>query len=145
MTVAQLLMPAVVLVLWTLVMVGWMAGTRFPSMQKAGMDLAKAPPGGRGQDLENVLPKQTMWVSHNLTHLHEQPTIFYATIGVLALLQDATPLTVGFAWAYTGIRVVHSIYQATVNRVSVRFVFFLLSTMCLAVLAVLALLATLNG
>lgn len=145
MTVAQLLMPAIVLVLWTLVMVGWMAGTRFPGMTKAGLDLSKAAPGGRGQDLERVLPAKTMWVSHNLTHLHEQPTIFYATVGVLALLGAATPLTVGFAWAYTGLRIVHSIYQSTVNRVPVRFVFFVLSTACLAVLAVLALVATLNG
>ena len=145
MTVAQLLMPAIVLVLWTLVMVGWMAGTRFPSLTKAGIDLTKAAPGGRGQDLEGVLPKQTMWVSHNLTHLHEQPTIFYATIGVLALLNEATALTVSLAWAYTGLRIVHSIYQSTVNKVSVRFVFFLLSTTCLIALAVLALLATFNG
>ena len=145
MTVAQLLMPAIVLVLWTLVMVGWMAGTRFPAMTKAGIDLRKTAPGGRGQDLERALPARTNWVSHNLTHLHEQPTIFYATIGVLALLNAATPLTVGLAWAYTGLRIVHSIYQSTVNKVSIRFVFFLLSTTCLIALAVLALLATFNG
>ena len=145
MTVAHLLLPAIVLVAWTLLMVGWMAATRFPALTKAGIDLGKAAPGGRGQDLERALPPRVMWVSHNLTHLHEQPTLFYAVVGALALLQDATPLTVGLAWGYTALRIVHSIYQSTVNRVPVRFLFFVASTACLIALAVLALLAAMRG
>ncbi len=55
MTFAGLLTPAIVLVLWTLVMLVWTGATRFPAMARAGMDLKKATPGGRGQDLERVL------------------------------------------------------------------------------------------
>jgi hypothetical protein len=40
------------------------------------------------------------------------------------------------------LRVIHSIWQATVNTVAIRFVFFLLSSLCLTILAVQALLAT---
>ena len=49
------------------------------------------------------------------------------------------------AWAYTGIRIVHSIWQATVNKVMpVRFGLFLLSTGCLLVLAINAVRITLG-
>jgi hypothetical protein len=46
------------------------------------------------------------------------------------------------AWGYTVLRVIHSLWQATVNTVSIRFMFFLLSTVCLTILTVQALLAT---
>ena len=74
--------------------------------------------------------------------LMEQPTIFYATIMILALSGEATDLSVALAWGYTVLRVIHSIWQATVNTVSIRFMFFLLSTLCLTILAIQALIAT---
>ena len=46
------------------------------------------------------------------------------------------PINVYLAWGYVAIRIVHSIVQATVNRVSVRFPLFLLSTLCLVGLTV---------
>lgn len=53
---SPILAPAAVLVLWSLVMLFWMAGTRFPAMAKIGADIRKAGPGGRGQDIEPMLP-----------------------------------------------------------------------------------------
>jgi uncharacterized MAPEG superfamily protein len=137
-----ILAPAAVLVLWSLVMLFWMAGTRFPAMGKAGMDLSKAAPGGRGQDLEPVLPPNVTWKSHNYTHLMEQPTIFYAAVVILALSGAGGGVNTTLAWAYVGLRIIHSIWQATVNKVSVRFTIFLLSTLCLLVLAINAVRAT---
>jgi MAPEG family len=83
---AQILAPAAALVLWSLVMVIWMAATRLPAMSKLGNDLKTAPPGGRGQNLEGVLPDKVQWKSHNYAHLMEQPTIFYPTVVILALM-----------------------------------------------------------
>jgi len=85
------------------------------------------------------------WKAHNHTHLHEQPTLFYATVAVLAILGAVTPLTVGLAWTYVALRVAHSIWQATVNVVRIRFLLFAASMIVLAVLAVIALLAALNA
>ena len=139
---AQILAPAAVLVFWSIIMLFWTAGTRFPAMSKAKMDLSKAPPGGRGQDLEGVLPPQVQWKAHNYAHLMEQPTIFYPTVIILAIM-GANGLDAMFAWAYVAIRIVHSLWQATVNRVPVRFVLFILSTLCLLVLVLRALSVTL--
>lgn len=140
----SLLAPGAVLALWTLVMFGWVAATRFPALKKTGIDLSKAPPGGRGADLEGILPPQVNWKSHNYTHLLEQPTIFYAVIVFLQIDGGNTGLTRGLAWAYVALRIVHSIWQATVNRIPVRFALFLLSTLCLIALSVLAVIATLG-
>ncbi|MFY7838390.1 MAG: MAPEG family protein [Novosphingobium sp.] len=138
----QILTPAAVLVLWSIVMLFWMAGTRLPALKQIG-GMGKAKPGGRGQDLEGVLPDQINWKAHNYTHLMEQPTLFYATVAILAIMGPGL-LDVTLAWIYVVLRVVHSIWQATVNRLPVRFMMFLLSTLCLSALALRALGATLG-
>jgi len=140
-----ILAPAAVLVLWSLIMLAWMALTRFPAIAKTGMDFKTAPPGGRGQDLDAVLPAKVNWKAHNYTHLMEQPTIFYATVFVLALSGAGGGLNTQLAWAYTIIRIIHSIWQATVNTIMpVRFGLFLLSTGCLLVLSVNAVRVTMG-
>jgi MAPEG family len=141
---AQILAPAAVLVVWTLVMLSWLAVTRLPPLFKQPGGMAAAKRGGRGQDLEGVLPDSVQWKSHNYTHLLEQPTLFYATVVILALT-SFSPLDVTLAWAYVGLRIVHSLWQALVNTVPVRFTLFNLSTVCLLVLAIHAVMATISA
>ena len=138
-----LLSPAAVLVAWSLLMLLWMVITRLPAMRSSGIDLAKAPPGGRGADLEKVLPANVNWKSHNYTHLMEQPTLFYAVIVILTLVGATGRTNVALAWSYVGLRIVHSFWQATVNTIPVRLTLFALSTACLIGLAANAVLATL--
>ena len=140
---AQMLAPAAVLVAWSIVILFWMAFTRLPALGKAG-GLGNAKPGGRGQDLEGVLPDRINWKSHNYTHLCEQPTIFYAVLVFLHLSGGDTDLTRGLAWAYVVLRIVHSLWQSTVNRIPVRFAIFSLATFCLFALSILAVIATLG-
>jgi len=132
---AKMLAPAAVLVLWSLIMLFWTAATRFPAMAKLGANIKTAPPGGRGQNLEGVLPDQVQWKSHNYAHLMEQPTIFYPVVVILALI-GPNPGDIAFAWAYVALRVIHSLWQATVNTIPIRFTLFLLSTVCLLLLAI---------
>lgn len=139
---AQMLAPAAVLVLWSLIMLYWMAFTRLPAMKKMSRDVAQAKPGGRGQDLEGRIPDRVQWKAHNYAHLMEQPTIFYPAVIILAIM-GAGSWDVLLAWIYVGLRIIHSVYQATVNVVKVRFLFFLLSSIALTVLAVRAVMATL--
>jgi uncharacterized MAPEG superfamily protein len=141
---APILAPAAVLILWSLVMLFWMAGTRVPAANKLPR-AGPTPVGIRGQDLDPLLPPQVAWKSHNYTHLMEQPTIFYATVVILALVGAGTGINVLLAWGYVGLRIAHSIWQATVNTVAVRLPLFLASTACLVVLAVNAAIATLGA
>ena len=138
---AQILAPAAVLVVWSVIMLFWMAGVRLPALKKAGIDLG-ARPGGRGQDLEGQLDPRINWPAHNYSHLMEQPTVFYPTVVILAMMGPSA-LDIALAWAYVALRIVHSIWQATVNKVPVRFLLFILSTTALLVLAIRAVMATL--
>jgi hypothetical protein len=135
------LAPAAVLVAWSLVMLLWMAATRLPAMKKIGVDL-RTNVGGRGVDIDPNVAPSIAWKSHNYAHLMEQPTLFYATVLILAVLHAATPMLVNVAWGYTILRILHSIYQATINVVMIRFLLFALSSTCLVILAIQALLAT---
>lgn len=139
---AQMLAPAAVLVAWSLVMLTWTAFTRFGAMSKAGVTLANAKPGGRGVDLEGVLPDQIQWKSHNYAHLMEQPTLFYAVSVIIAVLGAAAGDVLA-AWIYVGLRIVHSLWQATVNTIAVRFPLFAAATAALLYLAWRALSLTL--
>ena len=134
--------PAVVLVLWSLAMLGWLAITRLPAMAKAGIDLTSVV-GARGVNLEGVVPDKVNWKSHNYAHLMEQPTLFYATVLILGVIGLGDGLNLQLAWAYVVLRVAHSIVQATWNRVVVRFTLFCLSTAALLLLALRAALAVL--
>jgi hypothetical protein len=140
---AQILAPAAVLVLWTLIVLLWIIPSRFGAVAKAA-DKSALPnkPGVRGADLEGVLPDKANWPAHNYSHLVEQPTVFYAALMILAIMGPAA-LDVTLAWAYVALRIVHSLWQNLVNTIPVRFGLFLLSTTALIVLAVRAVMATL--
>lgn len=140
-----ILAPAAVLVLWSMIMLVWMAGTRLPAMSKIGMDLSKAAPGGRGVDIDPNVPPTVAWKSHNYAHLMEQPTLFYAVVGILALAGAGTGINVTLAWGYVALRIVHSLWQALVNTIPLRFALFLLSSICLFALAINAVRATLGA
>lgn len=137
---APILLPVAVLIFWTLIMLGWLALTRLPTMSKMKMHPQKYP---RTQDLGGALPAEVQWKADNYNHLLEQPTIFYATAFLLALIGEGSGLNLTLAWAYVGLRIAHSLVQATVNKVMVRFTLFLISTFVLTVMAVNALLALL--
>lgn len=132
---SPLLAPLVVLVAWTLVIMVWMAFTRLPAMKKAGIDVNKLV-GGRGANLEGVIPDQVQWKSHNYSHLLEQPTIFYAIVLTLALMGMNQPINVWLAWGYVAFRILHSLIQCTSNIVRFRFPLFALASLCLLGLTV---------
>jgi hypothetical protein len=134
--------PAIVLVLWSIVMLGWLAITRLPAMSRAGVSLASVV-GARGVNLEGVVPDKVNWKAHNYAHLMEQPTLFYATVIILGVIGQGNGLNLQLAWAYVILRIAHSIVQATWNRVIVRFTLFSLATVALLMLAVNAAMATL--
>lgn len=140
-----ILAPAAVLVLWSLLVLMWMGYARFSGVKTVPKEKLRQLPrvGGRGADLEKVLPAQANWVSHNYTHLMEQPTLFYATVLILAVVGDSAGINLMLAWAYVALRIAHSLWQILSNTVPVRFGLFIVSTACLIALAVNALRATL--
>src|SRR5690348_190560 len=131
MHISPLLGPVVALVIWSIVMLVWLTIKRRPFITSG----AEIPPGSRGSDLEARHPGSAHWPAHNYQHLMEQPTIFYAIVFALVLMGFDAWINVYLAWAYVGLRILHSIVQSTVNVVRLRFALFLLATISLACLA----------
>lgn len=139
---AQMLAPAAVLVVWTIIIMFSIIPARFGAIAKV-TDKSTLPrkTGVRGNDLEGVIPDKANWPAHNHTHLHEQPTLFYATVVILALTGPGA-LDVALAWGYVALRIVHSLWQIFVNTIPVRFALFCSSAIVLLVMAVRAVIAT---
>ena len=135
-----ILQPVVALAAWTFVMWLWMYATRIPAMSRLKVDpdsLARDPEAR----LDKLLPPEVQWKAHNYNHLHEAPTVFYAVAIVLAIVGEGDGLNAWLGWAYVALRVVHSLVQATVNKVIVRFIMFVLSSLVLLALVVHAAIA----
>ena len=129
----DILQPVIALAAWTMLMWAWMYATRIPAMSARKLD-----PNALADDpdvtLDRVLPPQVQWKAHNYNHLHEAPTVFYAVAIVLAIIGQGDGLNAWLGWAYVALRVLHSLVQATVNRVVIRFAVFVLSSLVLIAL-----------
>jgi hypothetical protein len=108
-----------------------MYATRIPAIRRAGMKLDRAIP--RGEQMA-TLPAEVRWKADNYNHLFEQPTIFYPVVLIAALLPGSGSTDLALAWTYVALRVVHSVFQATINKIEVRFVLFFVSSLVLLAL-----------
>ena len=133
----SVLQAVITLAAWTMVMWLWMLGTRIRAMNKAKLDPQVA---ARTNDLP--LPQKVLQVSDNYNHLFEAPTVFYAVAIAVVLMNLADQLHVILAWGYVILRVVHSVVQATINLVMIRFLVFTGSWLLLAAMIVRAILAS---
>lgn len=132
------LLPVFVLICWTIVMWFWMYATRIPAMQKYKID----PNAARhtSDPIWGDIPSSVRAKADNYNHLHEQPTLFYAIMGYAALTGGASQFAMYAAWAYVGLRILHSLIQSLTGNVALRF-----GTFCLASFALFALVGTQFG
>ena len=129
----DILQPVVALAAWTMVMWAWMYATRIPAMIALDLEpdsLARDPDA----TLDRLLAPQIQWKAHNYNHLHEAPTVFYAVAIVLAITGHGDGLSATLGWLYVALRVIHSLVQATVNKVTLRFAVFVASSLVLVAL-----------
>ena len=127
----EILAPVVALLLWTSIVWAWMYVTRIPAIGKAGMQLDPQRPNGE-QMAE--LPARVRWKADKYNHLLEQPVMFYAVALTRALLGAGSGTNLTLAWTYVALRVVHSLHQALWNKIELRFVIFLVSSLVLITL-----------
>lgn len=132
---APMLAPVIALVLWSMLIWAWMYATRIPAIMKMKMNLDSNAP--RGEQM-SLLPPSVRWKADNYNHLMEQPTLFYAVALALAVVGDATQLSLGLAWAYVGSRVLHSLVQTIGNVIMIRFAVFFVSSLILLALTIRA-------
>jgi hypothetical protein len=69
--------------------------------------------------------------AENFRNLFEVPVLFYVLCVALVLEGGSTPGFVATAWAYVGLRSIHSLIHVTYNRVTHRFLVYVASTLLL--------------
>ncbi len=67
----------------------------------------------------------------NFRNLFEMPVLFYVLCVALAVNGGSSPGFVTAAWAYVGLRTLHSLIHVTYNRVVHRFLAYVASTLLL--------------
>src|ERR1700741_1238878 len=105
----SMLTPILALILWTFVIEVWMYATRIPAMRAARINPKRVK---RKEDID-ALPVPVKQIADNFTHLHEQPTVFYALAIYTHLVAAGDPLNVALAWVYVAVRIAHSLIQCT--------------------------------
>ena len=117
----------------SLVMTIWMGVVRTQTLRLPGLRLEDA---AHTEDIHPRLPPRVRRVVDNYNHLFEAPTLFYAIALAIIVAGIANPLFAGCSWAFLTFRVLHSLVQATINVVALRFAFFALSWVALAIMIV---------
>ena len=123
-----LLIPVLVLIIWTFIIFLIMAFGRVSFMNNP-QDAAES------KDYKDNLPAWVNRTADNYNHLFEQPVAFYAVTLSIALINNFDILVVQLAWAYVLIRVIHSLIQLTINIVLVRFFLFASGWLIIAFMA----------
>ena len=122
------------LVCWTMVMWFWMFALRMKEYPKAKVDFEKDRRAQDAAKYKDALPERVYWVGDNYAHLHEQPVLFYFLVLYSQAYGVADDLNVMLAWGYVIVRVIHSIWQGTVNAVMPRFGIFVIGSVLLMVI-----------
>lgn len=131
MALLPLFQPLMALVLWSFVMWAWLYATRIPAIARAKLEF---DPTMTREQLSARLPAYVRWPADNYNNLFEQPVLFYAVLLTLAFLNAGDAVNVGLAWAYVGLRVVHSLVHALVNLITLRFAVFMVASVVLLIL-----------
>jgi len=124
--------PVIVLAAWTLIILIWLYAKRIPAMSKAKIK----PDDSLNQDLSSALPLGARQVAANYNHLLEQPPLFYAVCLAITVMGHADVVAINAAWAYVGLRILHSLVQCTYHKVMHRWTLFMLSSGALAVIVI---------
>jgi hypothetical protein len=132
---SPILVPLITLVLWSFVMWAWLYATRIPAVTRNRIIL---DPHRSKEEFNAQLPAEVRWKADNYGNLMEQPTLFYAVTLTLALLGEGAGLNTALAWLYVGLRIAHSLVQATINIIMLRFSIFMAASVVLLVLTVRA-------
>ena len=131
-----ILQPVFALALWTFCVLGLIPIARV----RAGRRREIVPDDFKYGESARVPPHVSL-PNRNYMNLLELPVLFYAACLLIQITGIATPAMLTLAWAYVGLRVLHSLVHLSYNQVIHRLAVFATSNFVLMALWVLAWLA----
>ena len=107
--------------------------SRVPSLIKMWGNLQHAK---HADEQRPNLPLKLRYITDNYNHIFEQPTLFYAVVIYIFLMEHSDNIHVFLAWGYVATRMIHTAIQLTTNNVSWRATIFSISSLCLIAMIV---------
>jgi hypothetical protein len=119
--------PFLTVMFLTLVVWFYMYARRIPFLQKSRVDLNSLT----AAELARISPRAVSNPSDNLKNLFELPTLFYAVVLYLFVVNKVDNAYLIAAWVFAIFRVLHSAVHCTVNIVLIRFWLYCISALAL--------------
>jgi hypothetical protein len=124
MKATAIFLPAFVLMLWTMLVLVQLPIRRF----RAYFEKRVAANDFKHGESPNV-PADVALPNRVFMNLLEVPVLFYALILIAFVTNQVTPVTIGLAWLYVALRVIHSLIYLTYNHILHRFAVFAASNL----------------
>jgi hypothetical protein len=124
-------MPALVLMLWTMLVLVQVPIRRF----RAYFARRVAADDFNYGESSNV-PVDVALPNRIFMNLVEVPVLFYALVLIAFVTHEVNHLTIGLAWLYVALRFAHSLIYFTYNHVIHRFAVFAASNLVVVVMTV---------
>jgi len=127
----QLPMPAnsiqLIGALLALVLLTFVVGARLLFTRVQEMRQKRIHPQAASTSIQMAARLENVQAADNFRNLFEVPVVFYALVAVALATQYTPGWLVGGAWAFVGLRMVHSFIHCTYNKVMHRLAAFLSS------------------
>jgi hypothetical protein len=94
-------------------------------------------------DTAALIPGPNSSASNNFQNLLEMPLVFYTICFYLTIFGGVDDIHITCAWIFVLFRVLHSVIHCSFNRVALRFMVYLVSSVAVWLMVIRALLAAL--
>jgi hypothetical protein len=131
MSITAVLLPVFVQVALTFGLLMWMGRSRV-GLLKAGEVKVKDVALG-----ERNWPTRTQQIANSYHSQFELPVLFYAIVALALITRKADLVFVVLAWMFVVARLVHAFIHTTSNRISQRFMAFLVGVIILMIMWIL--------
>jgi hypothetical protein len=126
MSISAVILPVLVQVGLTFILLFWMGRSRLATLKSGELKVKEIALG------ERVWPKRILQVQNSYHNQFELPVLFYALVALALITRKADMLFVVMSWMFVVSRLVHAAIHVTSNKVSLRFMAFLVGVLILA-------------
>ncbi|MFN3230308.1 MAG: MAPEG family protein [Asticcacaulis sp.] len=95
-----------------------------PLLRFRAVFIEKVRPSAFRYGDSDAVPDLARRVSRNFSNLTELPVLFYAVCILALIFRQADATMISLAWAFTGLRIAHTLIHVTFNHVLIRLAVF---------------------
>jgi hypothetical protein len=126
MSMSAVILPFLVQVGLTLILLFWLGRSRLAILRTGEVKVKDIALG------ERAWPKRLLQLQNAYQNQFELPVLFYALVALALITRKADMLFVVMAWMFVVSRLVHAAIHTTSNKLSRRFMAFVLGVLILA-------------